>query len=160
MVIAIVGILATIAAPVLLGQRDKAKVRAVVSGAKGAVSEIQAILDAFVYEEPYILSNPSGQEICAEYVDASPEKKCQAFYNQSASYTYTVINDVVDQLLNHYIGMNARSPYNSSQYLFVDNSNKTVGTVVIEPVSVRSIRIHAYAEDTNAPIFDTTVTAR
>ena len=44
-VIAIIGILAAIAVPAYLGQREKAKVRSVVASAKGAVTELQSWLD-------------------------------------------------------------------------------------------------------------------
>ncbi|MCG6551289.1 MAG: type II secretion system GspH family protein, partial [Candidatus Magnetominusculus sp. LBB02] len=46
-VIAIIGILTAIAVPAFLGQREKAKVRATESGAKGAVSDMQGYLDAY-----------------------------------------------------------------------------------------------------------------
>ncbi len=163
-VIAIIGILAAIAIPAFLGQREKAKVRAVVSGAKGAVSEIQAMLDAVVAGDPFIALSSAGTEGCYESSTAAPGRTCQSIYNESAAGTYTVsagnyAATVVNYVINHYAGKNDRSPYNGSQNLFV-NATGTEGTVVVEATGDRTVRIHAYATDTANAVFDTNVTAR
>jgi len=159
-VVAIIGILAAIAVPAYLGQREKAKIKTIQAGAKGAVTEIQGVLESFVYGEPYLLLDSNGQEICVESTTAAGNKTCQVFYNMTASVTYASIDDVVNSMLEHYSGRGERSPYNYSQNLFVNAVDKTVGTVVIEATNGRTIRIHAYAENINNPIFDTIVTAR
>lgn len=159
-VVAIIGILAAIAVPAYLGQREKAKTRTIEAGAKGVVTEIQGVLEAFIYEEPYLLLNAGGKEICIESSTAVGNKTCQTFYNMPADETYISIDDIVTNVLSHYNGRRERSPYNYSQSLFVNATDKAVGTIVIEAASGRSIRIHAYAENISNPIFDTTVTAR
>ena len=54
-VIAIIGILAAIAIPAFLGQREKAKIRSVEASAKGAVSEVQSILDAYTSGSAFLV---------------------------------------------------------------------------------------------------------
>jgi len=156
-VVAVIGILAAIAVPAYLGQREKAKVRTVTAGARGAVSQAQATLDSFVYDDPYVLLNASGEEICIESVNATTAGSCQIFYNMEADHTYNTVDDVVTDLINHYAGRGARSPY-SGQFLFT--RTPAVGVVVLEAIASRTIRIHAYAENTSEPIFDTIVTSR
>jgi len=87
-VIAIIGILAAIAIPAYLGQREKAKVRCVVAGAKGAVSEVQSWLDAEASGDPYLVIGAAGATECVESSTPDPAKSCQAMY-QIASATDT-----------------------------------------------------------------------
>ena len=161
-VVAIIGILAAIAVPAYLGQREKAKVRAVESGAKGAVSEVQSMLDSYIAGDPFIVLDSSGAEICVEASNATNTgKTCQAIYNQSANSTYTAfpngLSDIIGFVLAHHQGKNDRSPYDGN-YLFTATADS--GKVVIAADGSRSISITAYAEDTNTPIFSTFVTAR
>ncbi|KKK87034.1 hypothetical protein LCGC14_2757290, partial [marine sediment metagenome] len=79
-VIAIIGILAAIAIPAFLGQREKAKIRAVEASAKGVVSEIQAILDAYVGGEPFMVLDSVGKELCVEVTNATGAKKCISMF--------------------------------------------------------------------------------
>ncbi len=159
-VVAIIGILAALATPAYLGQREKARNRTIEASAKGAVTEIQGMLEAFIYDEPYLSLDATGKEICTESFTAAGNKTCQVFYNTPADDTYTAIDDVIATALSHYRGKDLMSPFNYSQPLFVKAADKAVGTIVIEASSSRSIRIHAYAENLGDPIFDTTVTAR
>jgi len=159
-VVAIIGILAAIAIPAYLGQREKAKVRAVVAGAKGAVSEIQGLLDSFVAGDPFIALDTSGNEICVEAATAAGGRTCQAIYNQSADATYSTINDIVNYVINQHKGKNEKSPFNSSNDLFVSSNSGIEGSVSVEATGSRTIRIHAYATDTSNAVFDTNVTAR
>jgi len=162
-VVAIIGILTAIAVPAFLGQREKAKVRAVEAGAKGAVSEIQGYLDSLVAGDPFIILDSSGSEICVE--SANPGgKTCQAIYNQASDSTYgglssTGLTDIINFVLDHHIGKNESSPFDGAQDLFI-SATGTAGTVVIESNGTRTIRIQAFATDTNSAIFDTNVTTR
>ncbi len=166
-VIAIIGILAAIAIPAFLGQRERAKVRAVEAGAKGSVSELQSLLDAYVALEPYILVDSSGTEICVQYSgtqDPGP-KTCQSMYNQADDSTYTDLSDVLEDAEAHHQGKEEKSPFQPGSDLFVydaDNTSTGEGQVFIGNTGSRTIFIRAYASDTTmgSEIFNTTVTAR
>jgi prepilin-type N-terminal cleavage/methylation domain-containing protein len=85
-VIAIIGILAAIAIPAFLGQREKAKIRGVEAGARGAMVEAQSMLDAFVAGEPFLIFAASGGgDECIESSAAATGKTCQAVYSQGAN---------------------------------------------------------------------------
>lgn len=161
-VVAIIGILAAIAIPAYLGQREKAKVRAVEAGAKGAVSELQSMLDAYVAGDPYIVLNSSAAEICKEADNATATgKTCSAIYNQTNAGTYPAFPDgldtIIDDFLTHHQAKGDRSPY-SGDPLFTETAAS--GVVVIAASGSRSISITAYAESTTTAIFSTFVTAR
>lgn len=161
-VVAIIGILAAIAIPAYLGQREKAKVRAVEACAKRGISEIQAWMDSYIAGEPFVALDQNGTETCFEPNILVAGKRCANLYSDLSSVTtYTVgdLSGLVAIILNHHTGKNERSPFNSEQSLFVSNTGAE-GTVVIEASGSRRIRVHAYAADTNNPIFDTTVYAR
>jgi prepilin-type N-terminal cleavage/methylation domain-containing protein len=166
-VIAIIGILAAIAIPAFLGQRERAKVRSVEAGAKGSVSELQSLLDSYVALEPYILLDATGNEGCYQYsaaVDPGP-KTCQSIYNEALAATYTDLADVLQDAVNHHQGKDEKSPFQPGQNLFVydaTNSATGEGQVFIGNTSSRTIFVRAYASDTTlgSEIFNTTVTAR
>ncbi|MEJ2182635.1 MAG: prepilin-type N-terminal cleavage/methylation domain-containing protein [Nitrospirota bacterium] len=166
-VIAIIGILAAIAIPAFLGQRERAKVRAVEAGAKGAVSELQSLLDSYVALEPYIVLQADGTEICVQSAstqDPGP-KTCQSIYNQAKADTYTTLQDVLQDAEAHHKGKDEHSPFVPSNYLFVyDSTNSTTGEgqIFIGNTGTRTISIRAYASDLalGSEIFNTTVTAR
>ncbi len=157
-VIAIIGILTAIAVPAFLGNREKAKVRAVESGCKGAVSEVQGWLDAFVSLDPFLALDSTGGEGCYETANG---KTCSAIYNQASSGTYdnADISTILDIIIAHHQGKLEKSPYNANQSLFVATAG-TSGTCVVESNGARSIKISGYAESTSTPIFSTVVTAR
>jgi prepilin-type N-terminal cleavage/methylation domain-containing protein len=168
-VIAIIGILAAIAVPAFLGQREKAKVRSVEASAKGSVSEVQGVLDAYVANEPYILLTPAGTETCYESNTAGGGKTCAAMYASvvtTAAYTAGNILSIMDDIVNHHTGKNERSPYNPNNMLFGSGTDIAdqvwSGQVHITNTSGRSIRIVGYAESTaiTGAIFNTVVTAR
>jgi len=157
-VVAIIGILAAIAVPAYLGQREKAKVRAVVAGAKGAVSECQGFLDAYVAGDPYIYLSAAGTQSCREAATAGGGKTCQAMYNQAKIGTYSTLANVVDDIITHHTSKNEVSPFDSTKSLFT-KTDKTVGTVYVD-VSGSTIVIKGYATDVNNAVFDTTLSAR
>ncbi len=162
-VVAIIGILAAIAVPAYLGQREKARVRAVEAGAKGATSEILAVLDSYVSGDPFILLDANATETCYEASDASiTGKSCQALYNQTAGTTYTAfpggMTAIINAILAHHAGKGEQSPFGTGS-LFV-GSTGTAGTVVVTANGSRSIIIQAYGNSTTTPIFSTAVYAR
>jgi prepilin-type N-terminal cleavage/methylation domain-containing protein len=163
-VVAIIGILAAIAVPAFLGQREKAKIRSVEAGAKGAVSEIQAILDSYVANEPFIALSTTAAENCFEANNAGGGKTCGAMYSSiTATSTYTSDNilSIISKVIDHHTGKEERSPYNPNVFLFTDQTG-TAGTVVIANSGGRTISIKGYAESVTSgnEIFNSSVTAR
>lgn len=174
-VIAIIGILAAIAIPAFLGQREKAKIRSVEASAKGVVSEVQSVLDAFVAGEPFILLDGSGQELCYEAQNAATSKTCANMYSGVTHAAGDVYDDsdldagiqqVKGYIILHHQGKAEKSPYQGNQDLFVGlpvgGTPTYSGQIGIVNTGVRSFQIVAWAESTasSAFIFNTIVTAR
>jgi type II secretory pathway pseudopilin PulG len=159
-VLGIIAILVSIAISAYLGQREKARYWAIMGEAKDAVPEIQVYLDAFLEGLPFIVIDPvANKEVCVEAVTARNNRTCRAIYNESATYTYNNITDVIDFIINHHQAKNERSPYESGNYLFTSNG-PAKGVIFITNIGNRTIRVRAYAADANTPIFDTNVSGR
>jgi len=173
-VIAIIGILAAIAIPAFLGQREKAKIRSVEASAKGAVSEVQGVLDSFVAGEPFILLDGAGQEICYQAAGATGAKACSSMYSGvpvsgtgfGSPSTAGAIEVVRDWIVLHHQGKAEKSPYSGADFLFVPLAVGATpsysGAIGIVNTGGRSFQIVAWAESTaaNAFIFNSIVTAR
>ncbi len=160
-VVAIIGILAAIAVPAYLGQREKAKLRAVIAGATGAATELQSWLDAMVANEPFVALNASGVETCYESTTAGGGTTCSAMYpmiTNTSTYTAGDVSSIITIAIAHHQGKGELSPYDSTQDLFV-NATGTKGTVVLLTNGTRGISITAYAESTTVPVFSTIITA-
>jgi prepilin-type N-terminal cleavage/methylation domain-containing protein len=162
-VVAIIGILAAIAIPAYLGQREKARVRSVEGSAKGAASDVLATLDSYISGDPFVMLDSSGTEICFESsVAAAMGKTCAAIYNQAAGGTYTAypggMSNILNAIVAHHQGKGETSPFGTGS-LFTQGA-ATVGKVVINPNGSRSIAINAYAQSITDPIFSETVFAR
>ena len=157
-VVAIIGILAAIAVPAYLGQREKARIRAVEASATGAVSEVLSVLDAFVAGDPFMLLDSDGVETCYEAAAPLDGHSCDAVYNEGTATTYGGIDTIITAVVNHHIGKNELSPFIGTA-LFV-NTNNTAGTVGLTANGNRSINIVAYGEGNTEPIFSTAVFAR
>ncbi|MBF0343730.1 MAG: type II secretion system protein [Nitrospirae bacterium] len=163
-VIAIIGILTSIAVPAFLGQRDRAKVRSIESGARGSIADLQSYLDSYVAGEPYIvITNRGGDQGCIEASNATATgKTCQGIYNQSSTSTYTAypngITGLLNTFINHHIYKGDVSPLTGDP-LFVIAHNAE-GEVFLTPSSSRGVNITAYATDSTSPIFSYIVTAR
>ncbi|KJU83421.1 fimbrial protein [Candidatus Magnetobacterium bavaricum] len=163
-VIAIIGILTAIAVPAFLGQREKAKVRSVEAGAKGAVSDLQGYLDSYVAGDPYIIvTSTAGGQGCVEATNATATgKTCQAMYNQASTSTYTAfpggITDILNDFVNHHTYKGDKSAFTGGS-LFV-TTHTTEGEIFVTPSGARAVNITAYATDTTSPIFSQVVTTR
>ena len=158
-VVAIIGILAAIAVPAYLGQREKAKARAVVAGAKGAVAELQSWLDAVTAGDPFLITGAGGTATCYESPTASPGKTCVAMYNGMTGTAYTATSaGVVTLALAHHANKGEMSPYVGNLSLFATTAGS--GVVVLTAPDTYSIFIQGYGESITSPIFSTTVTAR
>jgi prepilin-type N-terminal cleavage/methylation domain-containing protein len=171
-VIAIIGILAAIAIPAFLGQREKAKIRSVEASAKGAVAEVQSVLDAYVAGEPFVLLDANGAEICYQATTAATAKTCANMYAGVAvsGTTYASapagIDTVKGWIVVHHQGKNEKSPYTGNDWLFesmaLGASAPHSGTVGIVNTGGRSFQVIGWAEQVAASafIFNTIVTAR
>ncbi|MBF0539188.1 MAG: type II secretion system protein [Nitrospirae bacterium] len=163
-VIAIIGILTSIAVPAFLGQREKAKVRAIEAGAKGATNDLQSYLDSYMGGDPYIIiTSRTGDQGCFEASNATATgKTCQAIYNQASTSTYTAYpNGLVGMLndfVNHHTNKGDSSPI-TGEPLFVTAHN-TMGEIFLTPNGSRGVNITAYATDTTTTVFSQVVTAR
>jgi prepilin-type N-terminal cleavage/methylation domain-containing protein len=122
-VIAIIGILAAIAIPAFLGQREKAKLRCVEASTKGAVSEVQSILDAYVAGEAFLLLSDVNQTTTCYQAGANPpkSKSCATMYGPATPQdVYGNLSDITDKILTHHnIGKSERSCYEGSKELFI-----------------------------------------
>lgn len=159
-VVAIIGILAAIAIPAYLGQREKAKARAVIAGAKGSETEIQSWLDAVASGDPFLTTGTSGTQ-CNQSPTATPEKTCAAMYPGTGTpVNYTASADgVVTLTISHHQNKGEYSPYVGQQSLFITGT-PVAGTVVLSAPDAYTITIKGYGSDTNNTIFSTSVTAR
>ena len=159
-VVAIIGILAAIAVPAYLGQREKAKVRAVIAGAKGSVSELQSWMDAVSSGDPYITLTTATTATCHQSPNPDPAKTCAAMFptvTAHDAYAATA-GDVIDKAILHHSSKGERSPFEGTISLFAKTKAGS-GQVVLTAADSLTIQISGYAEAA-APIFSTTVTAR
>jgi len=167
-VIAIIGILAAIAIPAFLGQREKAKIRSVEASAKGAVSEIQSVLDAYVAGSAFMVLKADGTECCYDAgTSAVASKKCSSMYSDVTDCgDYTTIETVRDIIIAHHQGKQEKSPYEGAQDLFVVQAPSTEvgfpGQIGISNSGARSFSIKGYAasKTLGTEILNTTVTSR
>jgi prepilin-type N-terminal cleavage/methylation domain-containing protein len=160
-VVAIIGILAAIAVPAYLGQREKAKARCVEAGAKGAVSEIQAYMDAWVEGAPFIALDTGAVETCFESTTPG-NKTCTAYYpsvSDTSTYDETDIDSIVDIVVAHHQEKNELNCFYPNLSLFVKQTTGEAGSVVIYTAGTRSISIRGYADSDTVSIFDTTITS-
>jgi prepilin-type N-terminal cleavage/methylation domain-containing protein len=158
-VIAIIGILAAIAIPAYLGQREKAKVRCVIAGAKGSVTELQSWLDAVSSGDPYLTVGATGDAQCFESPSADPSKTCKAMYNGMSGTAYTATAaDVVDKAIAHHSNKGERSCFVGTESLFTKASQKAGQILLTSGTS--QITISGYAVDLTIPIFSTSVSVR
>lgn len=168
-VIAIIGILTAIAIPMFLGHREKAKVRTIVSSAKGAVPEVQGILDAYVSGDPFVLLDSNGKEVCYESQNPAPIKRCSSmFIGMTAAGQYSDppagIDSVKQWLIDHHQGKEEDSPY-GNYLMFKSAATGNPGEVIITnqngaQAGDRKLWIIGYARSVTIPVFNTTVTAR
>nr|ADI87740.1 prokaryotic N-terminal methylation motif domain protein [uncultured Nitrospirae bacterium MY3-11A] len=165
-VIAISGILMAIAVPAFLGQMDKAKVNATVSGAKSAIADLQDYLDAYAAGGPYvIITDSSGGQGCFE-ADRSigTNKACLAAFNQTSVGTYATfpggLTTVISHFISHHTFKGDKSAFNGLPLFITTNTVVGWGQVLLSQSGNTSIVIDAYATNSTLPIFTQTVTIR
>ncbi|MCK4910562.1 MAG: type II secretion system protein [Thermodesulfovibrionales bacterium] len=170
-VIAIIGILASIAIPAFLGQREKAKIRSVEASCKGAVSEVQGVLDSFTSGSAFILLDSDGVETCYQASTASGGKTCEAMFNDifllgDTNLTTDTILLVRTAIIDHHIGKKEKSAYEGSQDLFVvqvpGQEVPFLGQCGIANVGTRAFSVKGYAgsKSLGTEIVNVTVSSR
>ena len=173
-VITIIGVLAAVAIPAFLGQREKAKVRAVEASAKAFVPEMQSMLDAYIGGEPFMVVDLESNDCCIESAGAVGAKKCEAMFigvplcanNNPYADAPAGIDTVKAAMVEHHLGKGTMSPYAGSIPLFqsldVGQSPPHSGLVGIVNTGGYSFQIIAWAESTDFPnfVYNAVVTAR
>jgi prepilin-type N-terminal cleavage/methylation domain-containing protein len=165
-VISIIGVLAAIAIPAFMGQREKSKIKQVQASAKGAVSEILVTLDSFSLGYPIIALNTDGDERCFESSSPPSGKNCATIYPGitpiAAGYTMDDVTTVIDILINHHRGKGEKSIFGADSNLFVDDSGAIVaGTIRLANTTSRAVKLTAYGSstDTTSFIYNTVIHA-
>lgn len=166
-VIAIIGILAAIAVPAFLGQREKAKARALEGSAKGMETEVQALMDDYVSKKPMVFaSDVAGTLVCYEAIDALAGgiNTCPSMYPDigAAAGTYDSLYDILGYLQTQYnIAKQKTSPYDGTPLVSIASGtvDPVSGHVVLGNTTDRAVQIKA-AADTGAVLFNTTVVAK
>jgi prepilin-type N-terminal cleavage/methylation domain-containing protein len=95
-VIGIIGMLAAIAIPVFLGQRERAKITVMDSSARSAAAEVQTILVSYSNAEAVLLEG----NICLQAAAPKSYEMCSVKYPSAEStVTYSSLGDVLDQFV-------------------------------------------------------------
>jgi len=158
-VVTIIGILTTIALPGFLGQREKAKVRSVEASARGAVPELQGLLDSLAVGDPFVVLAEDGSTICVESAYASG-LTCQAIYGMPMTGEYTDIYSVIDYYIQQQRARDQVSPFNGGQDLFVTSDNGIQGAVVLAAANGHTVSLRAYADNPAMPVYETALRSR
>lgn len=102
-VIAIIGMLASIAIPMLLGQRDRAKITAITSTAKSIATELSTLLDDYESRQPAVFRATNNTIECYEFDQAAGWQRCLARYPDAEVIdTYSNLDDLLDKFLSHH----------------------------------------------------------
>ena len=136
-VVAIIGILAAIAVPAYLGQREKAKVKALQESCDGARKELQGWLNDLASTEPILYFASAGVKECQTHPnkpqvdsdgDGVPDRDtCLARYNLAASGNYTATCTGIATLYQtQSVNLGQKSPYDTTKDLIYN----TIGTAI------------------------------
>ena len=148
-VILIIGILAAVAIPVFLGQKDKARIRAINTSAGAIEREFKIIMDHFVQKAPMVFSTSAGQQGCFQHANAKSPNTCALIFPQlAAAGTYQDISDIISlYVLQMNEGLLAISPYDNKPLLTEDDSPVARnGHILITNTSDSSISISAWTD--------------
>lgn len=162
--VAILGLLAGIAVPAFMGQREKAKIRMVEMSAKASVAEVQSILNAMALKEGALAQDAAGDEVCYE---PSSGGNCSSLYAGvpvSSSLHLDDITDVMDIIVIHHRGNGQKSPYDGNVDLFQSGldsgSPSAAGVVYISNIDGYTVRVRGYGETTSSMIFNSVISYR
>ncbi len=152
--VALIGILAAIAVPALLGVREKSKIKALMGSSETAARELSEWLNSLSDGETIVYPGPTGKE-CSPFsgrlqVDSDGDSVldspiCQVRYGLVNGPAYTNITDLANRYIATmtFIGKNG-SPWNENQPIFIIGLNPLGGQVVFNPNNAnRSINIIA-----------------
>jgi len=167
-VIAIIGILAAIAVPAFLGQREKAKMKSMEASGRGVVTEIQAMLDDFASRNAVLfVTDPGGTAKCWEYtgLPATDPKTCANMQKMSATGNYANLYGLLSLLIiQHNTAKGEHSPYDGSALFVLDTAsplNADSSNIVLYNGATGgdTVQIVAFS-DTGGILFNTTVMAK
>jgi prepilin-type N-terminal cleavage/methylation domain-containing protein len=174
-VIAIIGILAAIAIPAFLGQREKARQRSVEASARGSLSEVQAAMDDtnsgvaqlfLVGPETMGCFDPSSVRFGNQ-----PRNSCSNLYSDIAQVSvFSALSDIMEAIIIHHnTGKEERSPYDGTPLVLyatpcptavVAAASAEAGHVLVcTATDARSGKIVAYS-DVGALIYNSIISAR
>ena len=146
MVIAIIGMLAAIAIPMLMGQRDRAKNTALLSSAGSIASEVVGLVDDYADKAPVLFKLEGGSLLCYEYSLATGAQTCAARYSDAEeTRTYSDLGDLLDQaMVSHNDALGEVSPFDASGLVMrtngtpghvnIVNSDNTAAYVIVNAV--------------------------
>ncbi|KJR40789.1 general secretion pathway protein [Candidatus Magnetoovum chiemensis] len=111
-VVAIIGVLSATALPMLLGEKERARVASIKASAVGSVSEIQGWLNSYALGNPIIMLDNTGSGTdCIEYLQASSSQTCQAIFNRAPDYNYVTMSDIITYIVLHHAYKKEYSPF-------------------------------------------------
>jgi prepilin-type N-terminal cleavage/methylation domain-containing protein len=148
-VILIIGVLAAIAIPAFLGQRDKARVRAMDASTKSIERELRMIMDHYGQQSPIVFTVSPSQLGCYEYISPARFNDCESVYPDMAEYgTYQDVSDIISLYkLQQNVGMLSRSPFDDQPLITEDDSpSSRAGHILITNPSEDDIRVSSWNE--------------
>ncbi len=170
-VIAIIGILAAIAIPAFLGQREKAKQRSIEGSSRGMLSELQARLDDYQAGAAVLfMVDTAGLLNCFDNTTNTDSKwHCSNLHPDVADSgtNYTTLSNILARLtLEHNDYKSEKSPYDGEDLVVYDDDGTCAytattypGHVVICNTNETGIRLWGVT-DTGAFLYNTTVTSK
>ncbi len=159
-VISIIGILAAIAVPMFMGQREKAKNTSIKSSANSIASEALALLDDYSTMSPVVCQLESGGGfVCFEHARGTVVQRCEARYAGSDEIrTYSTLGELLDQMVvYHNDVLGEVSPFDAGP--LSRRSTDTPGHVAIVNADDQTIQIIVNALD-GSEIFYKEIRAR
>ena len=169
-VIAIICILAAIAIPAFLGQREKARQRSIEGSARGMLSEIQARLDDYnAGAAMLVLTNSDGTLGCYDKVGTTSVDKnsCEIMFpNDTDSGSYTSLSHVLTLLNTEHDLKGEVSPYDGSDLVIYDPGCDDGESIYLKHVYIcnttdTGVRLRGYTDVSGQlPLYNTTISAR
>ena len=155
-VVAIIGILTSVAIPAYLGQKEKARASTMRENFFNSKQQLLAWVNNFASKDPLLLFSSGLDKECYAHLnrplvdsdgDGTEDRDiCEALYDIPAVGTYATVTDVSNLYISHSMALNLRSPYGDGGYLF-DTTLKntpTPGKIVLYPMdAANTIRIIA-----------------
>ena len=161
-VVLIIGMLAAIAVPTMLGQRDRARLRALQVSAKSVERDLMIVVDGYSKSTPIIFLLATGQQGCYEATGATGSSKCDIVYTGiPLAGNYNDIDDIISlYIVQQNDGMFSRSPYDDAP-LFTDNNDPIIrkGRVVLTNTTSKDINVSAWSP-TGGLVMNSSISAR